>query len=221
MTIFKLPDLGEGLAEAEIVEWLVKPGDAVKEDQHLVSVETAKAVVDIPSPFHGVIKKLHGKPGDAIPVGNALIEFESEESASTTVAGKLEIGDSVIAETAQVAKSTSTIKATPAIRSLAKQLRIDLATLTGTGYHGAITREDVMHASQALQASTAHVNKTLHGTRRAMAHVMSQAHAQVVPVTIYDDAIINGWRAGSDITVRTIRAVVRSLPCRTHVKCLV
>lgn len=204
MTIFKLPDLGEGLVEAEIVEWLVKPGDQVHEDQHLVSVETAKAVVDIPSPFHGVIKKIYGKRGEMIEVGKALIEFESNEAnTSTTVAGKLEIGDSIIQETARVIAPTE-IKATPAIRALAKQHQVDLQHIQGTGYEGAITRADVLQAA----AATSPQHKPSQSTRRAMAKVMSQAQAQVVPVTIYDDANIDAWPAGTDITVRTIRAIV-------------
>ena len=212
MTIFKLPDLGEGLAEAEIVEWLVKPGDHVKTDQHLVSVETAKAVVEIPAPFHGVIKKLHGNAGDVIPVGNALIEFESDaDTGSVTVAGKLEIGNTTIAETARIAKPTA-MQATPAIRALAKQLQVNLGQVTGTGHQGAITREDVQNAAKqrSTQTATNTTEKALHGTRRVMAQVMSKAHAQVVPVSIYDEANISAWLPKTDITARMIRAIVKA-----------
>jgi 2-oxoisovalerate dehydrogenase E2 component (dihydrolipoyl transacylase) len=76
MTTFNLPDLGEGLAEAEIVRWHVKPGDAVKVDQPMVAVETAKAVVEVPSPYSGTVTKLHGNPGDVVATGAPLIEFE-------------------------------------------------------------------------------------------------------------------------------------------------
>ena len=76
MSIFKLPDLGEGLQEAEIREWHVKEGDTVKVDQPLLSVETAKAVVEVPSPQAGKILKLHGKNGDIMAVGKPLVEFE-------------------------------------------------------------------------------------------------------------------------------------------------
>jgi 2-oxoisovalerate dehydrogenase E2 component (dihydrolipoyl transacylase) len=69
MTTFNLPDLGEGLAEAEIVRWHVKAGDTVKVDQPMVAVETAKAVVEVPSPYSGLIKALHGNPGDVIATG--------------------------------------------------------------------------------------------------------------------------------------------------------
>ncbi|MDE2148725.1 MAG: 2-oxo acid dehydrogenase subunit E2 [Gammaproteobacteria bacterium] len=84
MSIFKLPDLGEGLQEAEIREWLVAEGDTVKADQPLVSVETAKAVVEVPSPRAGKIIKLHGKAGDMMEVGKPLVEFEGEEARSAT-----------------------------------------------------------------------------------------------------------------------------------------
>ena len=76
MKIFHLPDLGEGLAEAEIREWYVKVGDVVKVDQPLVSMETAKAVVDVPSPYAGKIIELHGKANDIIKTGAPFISFE-------------------------------------------------------------------------------------------------------------------------------------------------
>ena len=76
MTIFNLPDLGEGLAEAEIVRWHVNVGDRIAVDQPMLAVETAKAVVEVPAPFSGVVKALHGQPGDVIATGAPLIEFE-------------------------------------------------------------------------------------------------------------------------------------------------
>jgi pyruvate dehydrogenase E2 component (dihydrolipoamide acetyltransferase) len=82
MTTFNLPDLGEGLAEAEIVRWHVKPGDAVKVDQPMVAVETAKAVVEVPSPYSGTVTKLHGNPGDVVATGAPLIEFELQGSGA-------------------------------------------------------------------------------------------------------------------------------------------
>ena len=107
MTIFHLPDLGEGLAEATIHEWHVKTGDTVKTDQLMVSVETAKAVVEVPSPYDGIIKQLFGKAGDVIKTGEALIEIETQ-SATATVAGKLETSDIILApETFTQANTTS------------------------------------------------------------------------------------------------------------------
>ncbi|NVJ51423.1 MAG: dihydrolipoyllysine-residue (2-methylpropanoyl)transferase, partial [Gammaproteobacteria bacterium] len=82
MKIFNLPDLGEGLPDAEVVRWLVKEGDTVTVDQPMVEMETAKAVVEVPSPYSGTITKLNGQPGDVIPVGAALVEFDGDGSTS-------------------------------------------------------------------------------------------------------------------------------------------
>jgi 2-oxoisovalerate dehydrogenase E2 component (dihydrolipoyl transacylase) len=82
MTTFNLPDLGEGLAEAEIVRWHVNVGDAVMVDQPMLAVETAKAVVEVPVPFSGVVKTLHGQPGDVIATGAPLVDFETTNAAS-------------------------------------------------------------------------------------------------------------------------------------------
>ena len=85
MSIFKLPDLGEGLQDAEIVEWHVKIGDEIKLDQPLVSVETDKAVVDIPSPEAGEIHKLYGNVGDIVNVGDPLVEFSGANLETTKI----------------------------------------------------------------------------------------------------------------------------------------
>ncbi len=175
MTIFKLPDLGEGLPDAEIVEWHVKVGDQVEQDQKLVSMETAKAVVEIPSPFSGRIVKLYGNKGDIIKTASPLIEFEkkgaelekvsenhtSEKSDAATVAGKLEVGNIVIKEsesglfTNQSAnqsnssvKPTVSVKATPAVRALATQLNVDINQVKSTGHNNIITSQDVERAAK-------------------------------------------------------------------------
>src|SRR5579872_1658719 len=104
MKIFKLPDLGEGLPDAEIHEWHIKEGDIVKTNDLLVSMETAKAVVEVPSPRSGTIAKLHGKPGDIIVTGSPLIEFTDSGEGETapadagTVAGKVEVGTAILHE---------------------------------------------------------------------------------------------------------------------------
>ena len=81
MRTFKLPDLGEGLQEAEIVAWHVKPGDSVAADEPLLSVETAKAIVEIPSPFSGQVARLFAQPGDIVHLGAPLVGFEGAGSA--------------------------------------------------------------------------------------------------------------------------------------------
>src|SRR6201988_5463478 len=100
MKIFKLPDLGEGLQEAEIVKWHVKVGDEVRTDAPMVSVETAKAVVDIPAPYAGKIAKLYGNPGDIAHIGAPLVAFEGESAGGDagTVVGKVEVGQKVVSD---------------------------------------------------------------------------------------------------------------------------
>ena len=91
MSVFRLPDLGEGLKEAEIVTWHVGPGDHVVADQPLVSVETDKAVVEIPAPYAGRIAKLHGVKGDIIETGASLVELDEAPKADTgAIVGELE-----------------------------------------------------------------------------------------------------------------------------------
>lgn len=147
MNIFNLPDLGEGLPDAEIHEWFVKEGDHVSLDQPLVSMETAKAVVDVPCPQDGIILKFYGKPGDVIKTGEPLIAFEAEESIPKdkgTVVGNLEESTDVSEDRFTIGSNRSNqqrIKTTPAVRVLAKKLNIDLSTLTVSAVMGVIQRE--------------------------------------------------------------------------------
>jgi len=97
MTIFYLPDLGEGLAEAVIHEWHVKTGDVLKTDQLMLSVETAKSIVEVPSPFAGKVVQLFASQGATLKTGEALIDIETDQQTAT-VAGKLESSDIVLEE---------------------------------------------------------------------------------------------------------------------------
>lgn len=214
MSIFNLPDLGEGLAEAEIHEWHVKEGDTVELDQPLVTMETAKAVVEVPSPQQGVIQKLHGKPGDIIQTGAPLVEFQGSEARKDkgTVVGSLEesgtlidSGDMIIG--AAKAQTDQVIKAMPAVRALAKQLQVELNQVKGTGSQGQITAEDVKQAARQKTKLSGDV-EALHGVRRAMAIAMTHSHQEIVPVTVVDDADITHFTASTDITVRLIQAII-------------
>ncbi|AUH73135.1 dihydrolipoamide acetyltransferase family protein [Legionella sainthelensi] len=218
MNIFNLPDLGEGLPDAEIHEWFVKEGDTVVVDQPLVSMETAKAVVDVPCPQTGIISKLYGKPGDIIKTGEPLVAFVSsvEKAADKgTVVGNLEESSEVFEDTFTIGVQHSThgrIKTTPAVKMLAKKLGVDLSTIKGTGEFGIITRDDVQ--AQADKNSQVPVGfEPLRGVRRAMLNSMAQSHAEVVPVSIFDEADISAWKSGTDITVRLIRAIIDATKC--------
>src|SRR3989344_8214616 len=139
MNVFNLPDLGEGLPDAEMREWYVKERDEVTVDQPLVAMETAKALVDVPSPYNGKIIKLHGKVGDTINTDEPLVTYDSEAQGVTppgdrgTVVGQLEEASTTISEDIAVATGaviSSRIKASPAIRALAKKLNVDLSSVT-------------------------------------------------------------------------------------------
>lgn len=218
MKIFHLPDLGEGLAEAEIREWYIKEGDVVKVDQPLVSMETAKAVVDVPSPYAGKITQLFGKANDIIPTGAPLIRFEAEDDATSdkgSVVGKLEAsekkwdeGDVIIGS---AATKSSSIKAMPAARVLAKQMNIDLNLVTASGPQGLITPQDVKQFMEQSSSAVNHLTgqtEKLHGVRRSMALTMAQSHREVVPVTIFEDVNITELPTKADITVYLLQAMV-------------
>ena len=197
---FNLPDLGEGLAEAEIVAWHVGVGDHVVTDQPLVSVETDKAVVEVPSPQSGHIAARHGEPGDLVAVGAALVEFTEGPAEDKGAV----VGEIPKAATRPVAKkAVARTMVAPALRAFAKDRGIDLATVRGTGPDGAIVRADIEAAAQGVGAGAEKVR----GVRRAMLRNMVRAGAEVVPATVTDEADIESWPAKTDVTVRLIRAM--------------
>ena len=133
MSTFRLPDLGEGLAEAEIVEWHVKVGDHVRVDQPMVSVETAKAVVEVPAPFSGIVTALRGAPGDIIPTGAPLIEFDSGTVVGSMPAtSEEEFVESVTVGGEHSRGPVAHGRAVPAARALAKRLGVDLVAVQGS-----------------------------------------------------------------------------------------
>jgi 2-oxoisovalerate dehydrogenase E2 component (dihydrolipoyl transacylase) len=136
MREFLLPDLGEGLEEAEIVDWHVTEGDHVVADQPLVSVETDKAVVEGPSPQSGRVMRLFGAKGDLIKVGAPLVEFaEGAEADTGTVVGELQREESSFAGAGLPAKPAplQSLQALPAVRALARKLDVDLNLAQATG----------------------------------------------------------------------------------------
>jgi 2-oxoisovalerate dehydrogenase E2 component (dihydrolipoyl transacylase) len=222
MKIFKLPDLGEGLQEAEIVEWHVKAGDEVVADRPLLSVETAKAIVEIPSPQTGRIAKLFGKPGDIVHLGAPLVAFEGagDEADAGTVVGQVEVGTRVVVDDAPAAFSgggggfggAGAVKAMPAVRALARKLDVDLAMVTPSGADGVITAADVQRVAKVL--AEVGPPEVLRGVRRAMAQTMARAQSEVAAATVIDDADIDAWPARTDVTIRLIRALVAG--CRVE-----
>lgn len=229
MSTFALPDLGEGLQEAEIVAWHVVEGDHVTADEPLVSVETDKAITEIPSPHSGYVAHLLAKAGDRVKVGAPLVDFEQGAHKDTgTVMGvlpepaqKAAAPQPVAAKPAASAPVISTnggrhVQAAPAARALARERKIDLSRITGTGPNGTITRQDVERvaapvapAASAATSQAPSEGEALRGMRRAMAESMSHARDAISPATLWDQADIEGWWASDrDVTTRLIRAIV-------------
>lgn len=220
MRTFKLPDLGEGLQDAEIREWLVDVGDQVKLDQPLASVETDKAVVEVPSPYAAKVARLHGAEGDRIEVGAVLVSFEGEAPVASdesteairdtgVVVGDMTQGDDVIAETAGSVAKSAGLKVAPAVRAMAHKLGVDLGIITPTGPNGLIIAADVQRVYKIL--SEVGPLEKIRGARRSMANTMSQARDEVMPTTLMDDADIGSWKAGQDVTCRLIRAMAAAV----------
>ncbi|WP_304985750.1 dihydrolipoamide acetyltransferase family protein [Coxiella-like endosymbiont] len=224
MKVFKLPDLGEGLPDAIIRKWYVKEGEEVAVDQSLVAMETAKALVDVPSPFAGKIEKLFGEPGDIVKTGHHLIGFEGEAEEVTsqdaeTVVGAIETSETVLKEaatgiTVQKSEEKNVVKTTPAVRMLAKQLGVDLSTIKSHGKSQGemITADEVKEAAQLQKTSSKSAPiegglTSLSNVRRAMVLSMNQSHRDVVPVSLVDDVDIQSWEGQQDIMIRLIRAI--------------
>src|SRR5262245_57413316 len=155
----KLPDIGEGVAEGEIVRWLVKPGDAVKEDQPMVEVMTDKANVEIPAPRTGTIETLHVPEGQVVPVGTVIVTIAVVDGAgaragagATAAAAREPAPGGTQALGAAVPAAAATLQATPAVRQLARQLGVALESVAPTGPGGRITAEDVQRAASATSA---------------------------------------------------------------------
>ncbi len=187
MKDFALPDLGEGLTESEIVEWHVAVGDTVTLNQPLADVETAKAIVQLPSPFAGVIGALYASTGDTVRVGAPIVGFEGSEAAPVAAPARESVlvgYGPAVASGDRPKRKTRTLPeeqpvfvpargaalSTPPVRKLAHDLGVDLAVLTGTGEGGAVTREDVVSASKPIATGDRRI--PIKGVRKATAAAM-------------------------------------------------
>ena len=225
---FLLPDLGEGLEEAEIGHWLVSEGDVVALNQPLVEVETAKATVEVPSPFAGTIVKLHADEGETLKVGAALVTFDVEEAEEAEAATE-DAATPVVTEDAALPAVTedaavpavtedAAIPATPAVRRLAKDLGIDLDATEGTGPSGRITREDVERAAKGGPEADVEV-APISMIRRTIAENLTRAVRQIPHVTAFrtlDCTALEAFRRERGVSALPI--VVRALAeiCKEH-----
>jgi len=160
---FRVPDLGEGIYEAELVRWLAKPGDTVKRGQALMEVMTDKATMEVPSPFSGTITAIHGEPGETIKVGGPMLSYEpvgaeaavpvtAKPARKSAVANAEPVGTATTKRTKTTARpervggggdGAITVKAAPSVRLMARKLGLDLGSVRGSGPAGRILIEDL------------------------------------------------------------------------------
>ncbi|MBB1154137.1 dihydrolipoamide acetyltransferase family protein [Amycolatopsis dendrobii] len=217
MAVFKLPDLGEGLTEAEIVAWHVAVGDTVTVDQTVVEVETAKASVEVPVPFAGRVATLHGAAGEVLTVGSPLITVDSAAdftepgvvtpegsgnvligygtSQTRTRRARRPRGSKAPATTAPAPAPKSAADrvrvVSPLVRRLARESGVDLHALTGTGADGIVSRADVERAIAATETPAVPTSDEqripLRGLRKTVADKLARSRREIPEATVWVD----------------------------------
>lgn len=222
---FKFSDVGEGLHEGVILEWHFKEGDSVKEGELLVVIETDKVNAELTAPVSGVIKKLGAQVGQMIHVGETLVIIDDgtggdvpEASATAEevkteaagegeeneqgVIGEIEVSSAVMASSnegisaapSQAQASTKAL-ATPAARKLARDLGVDINTVTGSGAHGRVMKEDIIAASGSASTQTVAAPKV---------SISKEGNVEVVPITKLRKAIVSAMTRSKQIIPHTV-----------------
>lgn len=230
-SVFILPDLGEGVHEAEMIAWKVKPGDTVEEHDILAEMETDKALVEVPSPRSGVIKTLHGEVGEILHVGNPLVTYEGGADSSGSSAQTADVtASNGEADTAKEDEDAGTVVgamsaetpgmtvregkalATPAVRRLARDLGVDIDTVAGSGIGGRVVAKDVQAMAggggQARQARFTAEPKTQPLTTDALVS-RAEVPAKQVPAPMPAHAV--SFASGEDESRTPFRGVRRKI----------
>jgi pyruvate/2-oxoglutarate dehydrogenase complex dihydrolipoamide acyltransferase (E2) component len=205
---FKLPDLGEGLTEAEIARWLVAEGDTIAEDQPLVEVQTDKTTVEIPSPREGTVLKILVEEGEVAPVGAVLVVIGAEGEQLLRAVESQGVSEQSSEPLVSVVPSdpTAAVRATPAVRQLARSLGVELVGLQGSGPGGRIVEADVHAAAPEAEGRRVPVR----GIRRAIVEQVTRAHREIPAVTFVEECDFTGLDV-SRLIAHTIRAVASSV----------
>jgi pyruvate/2-oxoglutarate dehydrogenase complex dihydrolipoamide acyltransferase (E2) component len=199
---FRLPDLGEGVAEGEIARWLVEEGQAIAEDDPLVEIQTDKTTVEIPSPAAGTVARILVREGELVPVGTPLVVIGDGEVAAAEPEGRR-------------------VQAAPLVRKVAAELGVDLAGVTGTGPGGRITEDDVraFHGSEGeTRGSVQERRVPLRGVRRLIAQHLTTSHREVPAVTVVEEcnfselARVRGERSYLPYLLHAAAASLREFP---------
>ncbi|RPB41215.1 2-oxo acid dehydrogenase subunit E2 [Vibrio diabolicus] len=224
MKTFNLPDLGEGLAESEIVKWHINVGDMVKLDQVILTVETAKATVDVPAPYSGRVVSRHGEEGDIVNIGALLLEIDETGAERGATVEKKETADAatVVGNVSHQAHhvnvddfwiggnhnttESNLVTALPSARLLAQKLGVDLNLVSGSGPNGLIVDADIYDEAGKQRPGT----EVLKGARRTMVSSMTESHEHVAAVTITEEALLEDWLPNEDISIRLVQAIVHA-----------
>ena len=199
---FRLPDIGEGLAEAEVAKWLVAVGDRVNEDQPVVEMMTDKAMVELPAPGAGVLVEQLAAEGDVVKTGAVLYVLEADRPVGVSVAAD-EPAPAAAATPAQARTDAAGVLAPPAVRKLARELGVELASVKGSGPGGRISAEDVQRhaAAPAVAAAPALAGgrrERLRGVQKRMAETMALSARTIPHVTGFHEV-----EAGSLVELAT------------------
>jgi len=192
---FKLPDLGEGVAEGEIARWLVEVGQEIEEDDPLVEIQTDKTTVEIPSPASGTVARILVQAGELVPVGTPLVVIgDGEVEPAVEEPGeqvRAEEPGPDVADEAAPAQPSERVKATPLVRRIAAELGVDLSRLPGTGPGGRVTEGDVRRFSAMSGGQPAgrgpERRVPLRGVRRLIAQHLTTSHREVPAVTVVEE----------------------------------
>ena len=198
---FRLPDVGEGITESELLQWHVKEGDTVKEDDLLCEIETDKAVVEIPVPCSGTLTRLHAASGTTITVGTVIASFETDAIADDAAATPAQAAsptpataEPVPVTPAPAALNSSSVRAAPSTRKYARELDVNLSNVIGSGPKGRILRSDVEQSQSvnaksgvrvdvapvAIQTTQGEKRTPIKGLRKAIAETMVRS-VTVIP----------------------------------------
>ena len=198
MPTFKLPDIGEGVQEGEIVKWNVRQGDTVHKDDIIVEIMTDKVTVQIPSPFEGQVTKIYYKEGEIAKVGSSLLDI-GEASAAGQKEPAQTVGKEKAAPTVQDSGESASVLAPPAVRKLAREKGIDLSKVRGTGPSGRITARDVeSFASHPEEKTSTAVNRPvverrvmeLKGLRRLISEKMTKSKRNIPHYAVAEEVMM-------------------------------
>lgn len=188
---FRLPDLGEGIAEVELRRWLVKEGDRVAEHQAIVEVETDKAVVEVPSPHEGTVVRIHRQEGETVRVGEVLLEIGGEGDLPLPGSGEHQRSVGIVGVLPEPGEESGVL-ATPLVRKLARERGIDLKGVHGSGPRGSITPEDLEPVAAPLKPSSEEFGPVerlpLRGVRRTTARNVLASQRLTAFVTTMEEA---------------------------------